>query len=227
MTLKQIALTPELSRMARQELGGMSQVAVSKASGVQAYVIKQWETGKFRPPAAALEKLRQYYEAEGVDMAQLAKDAAAVAEQRTGGAREPGALPAGFTHNARPGFFVSDALSDAVVDQLMERMGSNDDLIVDMLAKSFKTGLFGGQTEETEGDIRGLFAAMAESYLCFRFLQGRSVLQPNLDEGEPSTLGAFLAQWVRDGSGVANVLMPAAPAGKRTPSDIDSNEVEA
>ena len=46
-------LTPDMSRLARQELGGMSQAAVSKASGVQAYIIKQWEAGRFRPPAAA------------------------------------------------------------------------------------------------------------------------------------------------------------------------------
>lgn len=189
-------LTPDISRLARQELG-LSQAAVSQSSGVQAYIIKQWEAGRFRPPVAALDKLRAYYEGEGVDLDAIR---AHQAEQTTAAAPATPApkLGAGFTMAARPGFFVSEKLAPEQVGRLMNRMGANDDRIAALIEESFETGIFGGATDATDAKVRELLGTLAESYLLFRLLQGRNIVAqtPEQARSEPKTIRDFISQWV-------------------------------
>ena len=208
-----LALTPDLSRLARQELG-MSQAIVSKASGVQAYVIKQWETGRFRPPAAALEKLAAFYEAEGVDLEAIREHLSpgSIANPVARGS-EPRELGAGFTHSARPGFFIAEGLPTDLVGRLMERMETNDDRIAELTAKSFENSFFGGPTGATETYLRELMGTLAESYLLFRLMQGRNIVAKTARQGrdEPNTIGEYLSHWVHDESAAA-ALFDADPS---------------
>lgn len=207
------ALTPDVSRLARQELG-LSQAAVSQASGVQAYIIKQWEAGRFRPPVAALEKLAAYYEAEGVNLEAIREHLSpGAAANPVAPAAEPRDLAAGFTQNARPGFFIAEGLSADLLGRLMERMEANDDRIAELTAKSFENSFFGGLTEATETHLRELMGTLAESYLLFRLMQGRNIVAKTAKQGraEPNTIGEYLTQWVHDESAAA-ALFDADPS---------------
>lgn len=222
---KRSSLTPDMSRLARQELGGMSQTAVSKASGVQAYIIKQWEAGRFRPPAAALDKLRGFYEAEGVDLAaiaeHLASNAGPVTVVTPG---EPALPPAGFTTNARPGFFIDESLPSEVVGRALDQMGENDDRIIGLLKQGFKTGFFSDKSEATDAAIRELFGTMAQSYLLFRMLQGRNIVAITSEQArsEPETIGDFLSQWVMQAPAAGELFKavhgPSAEQGAKVPA---------
>lgn len=207
-------ITPDASRLARQELG-LSQAAVSQASGVQAYILKQWEAGRFRPPVAALDKLRAYYEAEGVDLDAIR---AHLAEQAAPGpvdAQQP-KLGAAFTMASRPGFFVSDKLAPDHVGRLMARMEANDDRIAALVGESFETGFFGGISDTTEAKVRELMGTLAENYLLFRLLQGRNIVARTADQArsEPKTIRDFVAQWVMRESEAAELFVAdPLPAG--------------
>lgn len=199
----------------------MSQVAVSKASGVQAYIIKQWEAGRFRPPAAALEQLRAYYEAENVDLDAISEHLkASQAAPDVVPEAQPRQLGPTFTQAPRPGFFVSSDLPDELIGSLMERMEANDDRIAELTAQSFEGGFFGGASAATESNLRELMGTLAESYLLFRFLQGRNIVARTADQArdEPRTIGEYLRHWVHEKSAAASLFEadPTAPAAKPT-----------
>lgn len=204
-------LTPELSKAARRELS-LSQNNVITATGVQAYKLKQFEAGRFLPEIATLKKLRDYYEGEGVDLDAL--DAHATTLQPP---IEAAATPrASITATPRPGFFISDELSQEQVDEALDLMDANDARIVDLVQSDFVAGLLGGTSDETEENIRELFGTLAESHLVFRFLQGKSLVGVGAsDAGKaPKTIGDFLAGWINETS--ARALFAINPA---TPTD--------
>lgn len=196
MTAKPVTLTPDLSKMARRELG-FSQGDVIKASGIQAYKLKQWEGRGLGIELADIRKLTDFYVSQGVDIAELIEHVSQ--SQRTAIASALGTatpLQAGFTYTPRPGFMISDQLAPELVDKLMERMEANDDRIGELTAAAFQARFFGGISEETEAKARELLAALAENHVIFRFLQGRNIIAPTRDE--PKTLGNYLAQWMRE-----------------------------
>jgi len=65
-------LTPDLSKRARRELG-LSQTDVIKASGIQAYKLKQWEGRGLSIELSDLRKLTDFYKSQGVDLDELAQ----------------------------------------------------------------------------------------------------------------------------------------------------------
>lgn len=189
-------LTPDLSKRARRELG-LSQNDVIKASGVQAYKLKQWEGRGLSIELADIRKLTEFYEGQGVDLAELrehilrSSGAGGLAPAATGGtARQT--LQDGFTYTPRPGFMISDKLSAELVDQLMERMEANDDKIGALTGEAVRAGFFGGISDETEAKASALIGALAENHIIFRFLQGRHIITPTSDE--PRILGNYLAK---------------------------------
>lgn len=194
MATKPATLTPDLSKRARRELG-MSQNDAIKACGIQAYKLKQWEGRGLSIDLADIRKLTDFYESQGVSIAELAAHAG---QQPRGTAGNPGpvALQDGFTFTPRPGFMISDQLAPELVDKLMERMEANDDRIGELTAAAFQSGFLGGISEDTEAKARELIGALAENHLIFRFLQGRNIIAPTRDE--PKTLGNFLAQWMQE-----------------------------
>jgi transcriptional regulator with XRE-family HTH domain len=70
MATKAATLSPELSKQARRELG-LSQNDVIKASGIQAYKLKQWEGRGLTIELADIRKLTDFYESQGISIADL------------------------------------------------------------------------------------------------------------------------------------------------------------
>jgi transcriptional regulator with XRE-family HTH domain len=202
VSTKQTAtLTPDQSRAARRELA-LSQRDTITQTGIQAYKLKQFEAGSFRPDMATLKKLRDFYEGQGVNFDDL--DAylnGQGADASDGAGDDVGApkLKPGYTMNPRPGFFISSDLPPEVVDKLMSDMEASDDRIADIIKGATKKGMFSDLSEETEGQIQELFGHLAMNHLRFRCLQGRNIIEPTRNEGK--TVGDHLAQWV-DGRGV-------------------------
>lgn len=197
MSSKPLPLTPDLSRRARRELG-LSQNDVIKATGIQAYKLKQWEGRGLSIELADLANLRDFYTAQGVDLAELAEHIGRAAGHVPTAHADaaPDALQDGFTYSPRPGFFISDQLTADLVDSLMERMEANDDRIVALTAEAFKTsGFFGDISGDTEAKARELVGTLAENHVIFRALQGRNIVTTRRDE--PKTLGDYLGKMMQ------------------------------
>ena len=195
MDTKPATLTPNLSKMARRELG-LSQNDVIKATGIKAYALKFFEAERIsRMDMGDAAKLTAFYEEQGVNLVELADHISQrIAIASAMGTTAP--LQDGFTYTPRPGFMISDQLAPELVDKLMERMEANDDRIGELTGAAFQAGFFGGISDETEAKARELVATLAENHLIFRFLQGRNIIAPTRDE--PKTLGNYLAQWMRE-----------------------------
>ena len=147
--------------------------------------------------ALTFERLPDFYESQGVNLAELAEH---ISQTQRGPATAsmgaPAPLQDGFTYTPRPGFMISDQLAPELVDKLMERMEANDDRIGELIAAAFRPGFFGGISDETEAKARELLAALAENHVIFRSLQGRNIIAPTRDE--PKTLGNYLAQLMQE-----------------------------
>ena len=100
-------LSPELSKLARRELG-LSQNDVIKAAGILAYKLKQWEGRGLSIELADIRKLTDFYESQGVDIAAIAAHAGQQPRSTAGTAGD--ALQDGFTYTPRPGFMLSEQL---------------------------------------------------------------------------------------------------------------------
>jgi len=225
MATKTSPLTPELSKAARRELG-LSQADVIAATGIQAYKLKQWEGRGLTIELADIRKLTDFFEIQGISIAELADHhagklgtrEAANADDATRGLR---LLQAGFTYNPRPGFVISGQLETEVVDSLMERMEANDDRVAGLIGEAFKTGFFGDLSEDTEAKARELIANLAENHVSFRALQGRNIVSVGRDE--PRTIGEYLGKMF-EGSPI--LPMVAGPAKALTTSTLP-NPAEA
>lgn len=189
-------LTPDLSKHARRELG-LSQKDVIAATGIQGYKLKQWEGRGLAIELGDTRKLSDFYESKGVNLAELAEHVGRA--QRASAGATPAAqteLQKGFTYTPRPGFIISDQLAPSLVDKLMEQMEANDDKIGDLTQATFKPGLLGGISDDTEAKARELIAALAENHLIFRFLQGRNIIART--RSEPKTLADYLSMLMQD-----------------------------
>lgn len=196
MATKPAILTPDLSKQARRELG-LSQTDVIKTTGIQAYKLKQWEGRGLTIELADIRKLTDFYESQGVSIAELIQHHASKNGAGLEGSADQApdtrpALQAGFTYNPRPGFVISDQLPPGVVDSLMERMEANDDRIAALTGEAFKTGFFGDISADTEAKARELIGTLAENHVIFRALQGRNVVSVARDE--PKTIGEYLGK---------------------------------
>ena len=237
--MKLPVLTPELSKRARRELG-LSQTDVIKATGLQSYKLKQWEGRGLSIELGDLRKLTDFYESQGVAIAELAAHVAGAAPA-AGAAKPDGsqapALPElqnGFTYTPRPGFMISDQLTSDQVDALMEQMEANDDRIAVLTSEAFKTGMFGGISAESEEHARELICALAENHVIFRALQGRNVVSTARDE--PKTIGEFLGSTMKespvlpllsgDGKGIGSKPKPKAPAASPQPAPATADSEE-
>lgn len=193
-----VALTPDLSKRARRELG-LSQADVIKATGIQGYKLKQWEGRGLSIELVDIRMLADFYEEQGVDLAELIDhiNRGNSAGREAQADKAPEARPAlqeGFTYNPRPGFMISDQLAPEVIDTLMERMEANDDRVAELTEEAFTNG-FLGISADTEAKVRELLGTLAESHVIFRCLQGRNIVSPLRDE--PKTIGDYLAKMMQ------------------------------
>lgn len=184
-------LTPDLSKAARRELT-LTQSNVIAETGIQAYKLKQFEAGRFRPDIASMKKLIDFYESQGIDFDQLKAHAATsmpavVSETLT---------QRGLTPNAKPGFMISGDIEQDKVDLVLDRMDENDERVMELIAQTHTTAIFGGVSDSSEKSMRELFGRLAENHILFRFLQGKGLI--NEVEGKPSTIGDHLSTWAKD-----------------------------
>jgi len=193
--MKPAALHPDLSKAARRELG-LSQNDVIKATGMQAYRLKQYESRGLTIDMADLRKLCEFYEAQGVDLDELAGH---IGQAPRTVLAEPNKLPGGFTNAPKPGFTFSDKVAADEQDRLIMRAEENDDRIGDLVKAKIERGGFGSDiTEESQAQIQELFGAMAENYLIYRLLQGRNVIEAMRPVKEARTVGEFVSQWLKE-----------------------------
>lgn len=187
-------LTPDLSKRIRRELG-LSQTDVIKASGIQAYKLKQWEGRGLSVELADLRKLSDFYQEQGVDLDEVAQHVSRTAPGNDRAPSARGTLQEGFTHSPRPGFMISDQLSPEVVEKLMECLEANDDRIAALTGEAFQSNFFGSVTDDTEAKARELIGTLAENHVIFRALQGRNIVSTGRDE--PKTLGDYLGTMMK------------------------------
>lgn len=226
MTTKIATLIPEVSKRARRELG-LSQNDVIKATGVQAYKLKQWEARGLSLDLVDLHELSNFYESQGIDLVELV----AHIGRTEVGLRESSphkvadsslTLQAGFTYTPRPGFIISDHLAPELVNALMERMESNDDRIAELTAETFRTSFFGSISDDSEAKARELVGTLAENHVIFRSLQGRNIVSMSHDE--PKTIGEYLGKMLE--ASPVFLMIASEPetqrATKAAPVTIDS-----
>jgi hypothetical protein len=210
-------ITPAQSKEARRSLA-LSQKDVIAATGLNAYKLKLFESRNFDIGMVAEKKLREFYEGQGVDFAEIdaliqSKQPTFVAHQRDVG----GGVKTAYTFTPRMGFRISDELSESLVERLMDQMEVNDNRVGELVEEAFKPGFLGGISDETESKARELIAALAENHVIFRFLQGRNIVAPTRDE--PKTLANYLAQLMQDSPvlpllrGDAGTGVPTAKVG--------------
>lgn len=184
-------LTPDLSKAARRELT-LTQSNVIAETGIQAYKLKQFEAGRFRPDMASMKKLIDFYESQGIDFDQLKAHAAttmpAVASETL--------TQRGLTPNAKPGFMISDDIEQDKVDLVLDRMEENDQRVFELIAQEHTTALFGGVSDSSDKAMRELFGRLAENHILFRFLLGKGLITEV--EGKPNTIGDHLSTWAKD-----------------------------
>lgn len=184
-----LPVTAEQSRAARFQLG-LTQANVIEESSLPGHKLKNFETGRFVPDMPFLESLRDYYAGKGIDFTAATSAPTAPASTQPA-AHAPGS--AMVKPVSRMCFYVSDQIPQEMIDNILERMDSNDERIAAILQSPVKAGFLSDYTEETEAKQRELFGAMAENYLCFRLLQGRNIVA-NLPQGAtPATHADLLA----------------------------------
>lgn len=183
-----LPITAEQSRAARFQLG-LTQANVIEESSLPGHKLKNFETGRFVPDMPFLESLRDYYAGKGIDFTETVAAPAPAAAQEA--ANTPGS--AMVKPVSRMCFYVSDQLAPEVVDNILQRMDSNDERIAAILHSPVKAGFLSDYTEETEAKQRELFGAMAENYLSFRLLQGRNIVASAPQGVAPATHADLLA----------------------------------
>lgn len=183
-----LPVTAEQSRAARFQLG-LTQANVIEESSLPGHKLKNFETGRFVSDIPFLESLREYYASKGIDFSEAVITPAPAPAQEAASA--PGSTM--LMPVSRMCFYVSDQLAHEVVDNILERMDSNDERIAAILQSPVKAGFLRDYTEETEAKQRELFGAMAENYLCFRLLQGRNIVASAPLSVAPATHADLLA----------------------------------
>ena len=138
------------------------------------------------------------------------------------------------------GFLISEDVTQDQVDSVLDRMEENDAKITELVGTVYKTGFF-GSSEESEAALQDLFGLLAESHLLFRFLQGKSIIEPA--KKDPKTVGDMLAQWMQASPaygvmGLANGNSPLQARNQKVPTkakarnvpvlanDVDGDDVE-
>lgn len=175
-----LPITAEQSRAARFQLG-LTQANVIEQSELPGHKLKNFETGRFVPDMAFLQRLHEFYAGRGIGFGD------ADAKQTSTGAQKP-APGAGIVAPMQTSRFVVDqTLPQEQVDSILDRMDSNDVRIAELMSLDLESGLFLSYSEKTDTDTKELYGLMAENYLLFRILQGRNILVPVPEKAAPKT----------------------------------------
>lgn len=160
------ALTPEISKAARRELG-VTQAKVIAETGINAYKLKMFESRGFNLDIQDKRILAEFYTSNGVDLGEVAEYLAATSEPGPGVARQQ-----------RASFVISDALPQGLADAVFERLAQIDERVLQLQQQPYVEGIF-GVSEATTTNLDELSALMREGYLLFRVLVGGSEFLPS------------------------------------------------
>src|ERR1700675_829734 len=120
-----MTITADQLRRARRALG-VTQAKLAEETGVNATLIKHFETYRLSAlPDSAQKALQDYFDANGVDMAQLAGSPDDPTQGATP-APKPGSavvqpIPRAALLPQRLGFLVSNSLSDDEIEELLQK----------------------------------------------------------------------------------------------------------
>lgn len=186
-------ITAAQSRAARHHLG-LSQAEAIKQSGLPGHKLKQFESGRFIPDLPFLQKLAEFYEGEGVDLAEVdVSDPPAAPAPAPEPVVKPGSDKVRPAH--RPHFYISDSVSPKLLDACLERMYENDERVNEILGKDLRQGLLSAFHEQTATEHQEIFGALAENYLIFRLLQGSPLVTPVDGKVNAKTHAQLLGQY--------------------------------
>lgn len=191
-----LPITADQSRAARFQLG-LTQAQVISASGLQGYKLKQFETGRFIPDIPFLEGLREFYQKQNLIIESEAPAPAPASAPAKGGMQQAAARSGSgiWRPTQRMALYIREDLPEAELMRVFERMEANDDRIESIVAERLEEGMLGPYSEQTEAKTRELFGAMAENYLMFRHLQGRSLVSGTRVD-PPETQGDLIASFL-------------------------------
>lgn len=188
-----MSLTVDQARRARRDLK-LTQAALAEATGLSANSIKLFETYRYKPAAAFLDNLSGFFESQGVDLTDTATDSSPPQGRASATTR--------LARTERSCFLISDDVPQEVCDRAIDKMIEIDAAVDKLLGASVAQGFLGGLTQESEDQLREVFALMAKGYLMFRLLQGmppvKAVSNPEVIETISDVLsqltGADLAE---------------------------------
>lgn len=204
---QEMPVTPLQSKAARYQLG-VTQANVIEESGLPGHKLKQFETGRLIPDMKFLEALAGYYKGKGIDLSELKEGDGLMPVAAAAVTPKPGAQM--VQPIMQMAFRIAPNLPPEQVDEALEKMDAGDERIAAILKEPAKAGLFSDHDERTDALVRELFGLMAANYLAFRFLQGRSLVEPKPAEDGKRTMADLLAQWIA-GSPIASLATVDAP----------------
>lgn len=188
-------ITAAQSRAARQYLA-LSQAEAVKQSKLPGHKLKQFESGRFVPDLPFLQKLAEFYEGQGVDLAEVdVTDPPAAPAPAPEPAVKPGSEKVRPTPMHRPHFYISDSVTPKLLDACLERMYDNDERVNEILGKDLRAGLLSAFHEQTVNEQNEVFGALAENYLIFRLLQGNPLVKPVDAKVSAKTHAQLLGQY--------------------------------
>lgn len=205
-----LPITAEQSRATRFQLG-LTQANVIEQGELPGHKLKNFETGRFVPDMAFLQRLREFYESKGIDFTDIDTKQTSVDVPKP----TPGVGIVAPLQTSR--FVVDQTLSYEQVDQFLERMDSNDEQISELMKRTLESGLLSSYSEKTDTDTKELYGLMAENYLLFRALQGRNILVLPPEKMKPKTQ-ADLISGLFNGVALFN-SQPIQPTEKSTPEE--------
>ncbi len=177
---------------------------IAKATSIPRTYLSEFRNGDRKLRPENLAKLRDYFEAQGVEF-----DAVNETENRAPPSPQsphPSLALASVVH-----FAVRPDLSGADVRDILQEIERNDIRIAELLAKRAgrATGWGGEPTgfeEETESDLRELFARLSGNYVLFRYVTGaNSPLEAKV--GSADTLHGVMIDTVRESLDRAGIDM--------------------
>lgn len=191
-----LPITADQSRAARFQLG-LTQAQVISGSGLPGHKLKQFETGRFIPDIPFLEGLREFYQGKGLTIESDVPTPAPTIAPSKGGGQQAAAWSGSaiWRPTQRMALYIREDLPDAELMRVFERMDANDNRIESIVAERLEEGMLGPYSEQTEAKTRELFGAMAENYLLFRHLQGRSLVSGTRVD-PPETQGDLIASFL-------------------------------
>lgn len=187
-------ITASQSRAARYQLG-LTQADVIKQSTVPGHKLKMFESGRLVPDMPFLQKLADFYVAEGVDLSDVEEEKAPTPAPAAAPVVKPGSEMVRPAPIHRPHFYVSESVTPKLLDLCLERMHANDERINEILGADLRFGLMGGFQEQTIAEQQEIFGALAEGYLIFRLLQGNPLVKPFDEKASAKTHAELLGQF--------------------------------